>query len=51
MTNKFREVPKYAFLSIVALLSIGPLYFMVVSATNTTQDVLASSMRAMSRSA
>lgn len=44
MTNKFRDVPKYAFLSIVALLSIGPLYFMFVSATNTTQDVLASRM-------
>ena len=43
-TARWREVPKYAFLSIVALLSIGPLYFMVVSATNTTQDVLGSSM-------
>ncbi|GMA35802.1 hypothetical protein [Demequina litorisediminis] len=43
-TARWRGVPKYVFLSIVALLSIGPLYFMVVSATNTTQDVLASKM-------
>jgi lactose/L-arabinose transport system permease protein len=41
---RLRDAGKYAFLSVVALLSIGPLYFMVVSATNTTQDVLASSV-------
>ncbi|WNM24444.1 carbohydrate ABC transporter permease [Demequina capsici] len=39
-----REVPKYAFLTIVAAVSIGPLYFMAVSATNTSNDVLASRM-------
>lgn len=42
MIRTLREVPKYAFLSVVAFLSIAPLYFMAVSATNTTQDVLAS---------
>ena len=44
MTRRLREVPKYAFLTFVALVSVGPLYFMAVSATNTSQDVLASSM-------
>lgn len=39
-----RRVPGYAFLSVAAILSVGPLYFMVVSATNTSQDVLASAM-------
>lgn len=38
----WRRVPGYAFLSIFALFSIFPLYFMAVSATNTTKDVLAS---------
>ncbi len=42
--HKLREAPKYIFLTIVSLLSVGPLYFMAVSATNTSQDVLASSM-------
>ncbi|MDR0848604.1 MAG: carbohydrate ABC transporter permease [Propionibacteriaceae bacterium] len=37
-----RRAPAYIFLSIVALASIFPLYFMVVSATNTSQDVLSS---------
>lgn len=36
------RVPGYVFLSVFALFSIFPLYFMVVSATNSTQDVLAS---------
>jgi lactose/L-arabinose transport system permease protein len=35
-------VPGYAFLSVFALFSIFPLYFMLVSATNTTKDVLGS---------
>ena len=38
----WRRVPGYAFLSLFALFSIFPLYFMVVSATNTTKDVLGS---------
>lgn len=38
----WRRVPGYVFLSVFALFSIFPLYFMVVSATNSTQDVLAS---------
>ena len=38
----WRRVPGYAFLSLFALFSIFPLFFMVVSATNTTKDVLAS---------
>lgn len=42
MTRTLREVPKYAFLTVVALVSIAPLYFMAVSATNTNQDVLGS---------
>ncbi|HQY99777.1 MAG TPA: carbohydrate ABC transporter permease [Propionicimonas sp.] len=44
MTKKLRRVPGYLFLAICALLSVGPLYFMVVSATNTSQDVLGSRM-------
>lgn len=38
----WRRVPGYVFLSVFALFSIFPLYFMIVSATNSTQDVLAS---------
>lgn len=38
----WRSVPGYAFLSVFALFSIFPLYFMLVSATNTTKDVLGS---------
>lgn len=37
-------IPGYAFLTIVSLLSVFPLYFMLVSATNTSNDVLASRM-------
>jgi lactose/L-arabinose transport system permease protein len=37
-------VPGYLFLSIAAIFSVFPLYFMVVSATNTSQDVLSSRM-------
>ncbi|MGB3731948.1 carbohydrate ABC transporter permease [Microbacterium sp.] len=40
----WRRVPGYAFLSVFALFSVFPLYFMVVSATNSTQDVIASRM-------
>lgn len=37
-----RRVPTYAFLTVVSVISVFPLYFMVVSATNTSNDVLAS---------
>lgn len=42
MTKHLRQVPGYAFLTLVAILSVFPLYFMLVSSTNTTQQVLAS---------
>ncbi|MGQ4495296.1 carbohydrate ABC transporter permease [Dermabacteraceae bacterium P13115] len=42
MTNKMRMVPQYAILTVFAAFSIFPLYFMAVSATNTSQDVLSS---------
>ena len=43
MTNrKLRRVPGYVFLSLAAVASVFPLYFMLVSATNTSQDVLGS---------
>lgn len=42
MTRALRRVPGYAFLTIAALLSVFPLYFMVISATNTSQEVLSS---------
>ena len=35
-----RRVPIYAFLTIAALLSVFPLFFMIVSATNTSAQVL-----------
>ena len=35
-----RKLPGYIFLSLTALASVFPLYFMVVSATNTSRDVL-----------
>ncbi|MWV47805.1 ABC transporter permease subunit [Rathayibacter sp. VKM Ac-2803] len=37
---RLRGLPKYVFLGIFAVFSIFPLYFMAVSATNTSQDVL-----------
>jgi lactose/L-arabinose transport system permease protein len=40
--KKLREVPGYAFLGIWTVFSLFPLYFMLVSATNTSQDVLSS---------
>ncbi|AQP47441.1 lactose ABC transporter permease [Tessaracoccus aquimaris] len=40
--TKWRKVPGYAFLSVFALFSLFPLYFMIVSSTNTSQDVLGS---------
>ena len=44
MTNRWRRVPGYVFLSLAALASVFPLYFMVVSATNTSQEVLGSKL-------
>lgn len=35
-----RKLPGYIFLALTALASVFPLYFMVVSATNTSRDVL-----------
>ena len=42
MIRVLRIVPGRIFLAIFALFSVFPLYFMVVSATNTSQDVLGS---------
>ena len=38
--RRLRRFPVYAFLTIAALVSVFPLYFMIVSATNTSQKVL-----------
>lgn len=40
MISRLRRVPGYAFLALFAVFSLFPLYFMVVSATNTSADVL-----------
>lgn len=42
MTDKLRSLPGYLFLSVFAVFSLFPLVFMVISATNTSQDVLSS---------
>jgi lactose/L-arabinose transport system permease protein len=42
VTRRLRRLPGYLFLTVVALASVFPLYFMAVSATNTSQDVLGS---------
>ena len=42
MIRRLRDVPGYLFLGIFTIFSLLPLYFMAVSATNTSQDVLAS---------
>ena len=43
MIRRFlRNLPARAFLAVFALFSVFPLYYMVVSATNTSQDVLGS---------
>lgn len=44
MTKKLREAPKYLFLAVISLFSIFPLYFMAVSATNTSQEVLSTKL-------
>lgn len=42
MTKSIARLPGYIFLTIFAIFSLFPLYFMAVSATNTSKDVLAS---------
>lgn len=44
MTRRLRRLPGYLFLSLAALASLFPLYFMVVSATNTSQEILGSKL-------
>ncbi|WP_233441181.1 carbohydrate ABC transporter permease [Microbacterium paludicola] len=44
MTKAIRALPGYVFLGIAAILSLFPLYFMAVSATNSSKDVLDSRM-------
>ena len=44
MTNTLRQTGRYAFLTVAAVLAVFPLYFMTVSATNDSQDVLASQL-------
>jgi len=44
VTRRLRRLPGYLFLSLAALASVFPLYFMVVSATNTSQEVLGSKL-------
>lgn len=38
----WRRVPGYAFLTVFALFSVFPLYFMLVSSTNSTREILGS---------
>ncbi|MDF1488351.1 carbohydrate ABC transporter permease [Tessaracoccus caeni] len=40
--TKLRRIPSYLFLIVSAFVSVFPLYFMAVSATNTSNDVLSS---------
>jgi lactose/L-arabinose transport system permease protein len=40
--NTLLKIPTYAFLSVAAFLSLFPLYFMAVSATNSSRDVIGS---------
>ncbi|WP_456823947.1 carbohydrate ABC transporter permease [Cellulomonas sp. P5_E12] len=39
-----RRIPAYVFLSVAVVLSVFPLYFMTVSATNTSNEVIASKL-------
>ena len=39
-----RRIPAYLFLSVAVVLSVFPLYFMTVSATNTSNEVIASKL-------
>lgn len=42
MTKRLSRLPAYTFLTVFSIFSVFPLYFMVVSATNTSADVLSS---------
>ena len=42
--SSLRQVPKYVFLVVASLASVFPLYFMVVSATNSSNEVLSSKL-------
>ncbi len=44
MISTLRAAPRYVFLTVFAIFSIFPLYFMAVSATNSSRDVLDSRM-------
>ncbi|RRC95717.1 carbohydrate ABC transporter permease [Schaalia canis] len=44
MTKYLRQIPGYLTLTIFSIFSVFPLYYMAVSATHTSQDVLASHM-------
>lgn len=44
MTRTLRRAPGYLFLATAAFLSVFPLYFMVVSATNTSREVVGSKL-------
>ncbi len=40
--SSLRQLPSYLFLAVASVISVFPLYFMVISATNTSRDVLSS---------
>nr|WP_300337009.1 carbohydrate ABC transporter permease [Actinomyces sp.] len=42
--SSLRQLPKYVFLVVASLASVFPLYFMVVSATNSSNEVLSSKL-------
>ena len=42
--TQLRRIPAYLFLSFAVVLSVFPLYFMAVSATNTSNEVVASKL-------
>ncbi len=44
VTRSVRGISKYVLLAVVSLVSVFPLYFMAVGATNSSNDVLASKM-------
>lgn len=44
VTKSWQRVPGYLFLTLFALFSLFPLYFMIVSATNSSRDVLGARM-------
>lgn len=44
MINTLRSAPQYVFLTIAAIVSVFPLYFMAVGATNSSAEVLSSKL-------